>query len=196
MWGGGEYQHPLGERLWLQSGANIAQREYPGIAFDQTTLAVHVGPRWLTGDTTELSLLGSARRGWVAGETNHREHGIRLEVERHFTQRLTARVNSSWHQRKYFGNNLLDGPRFAFSLGGSWFMTPTVRTNATVGYRYERPKSLVWRNSSRWARFASPCCCLSVLRWASMAKRIGQIIRAGGTNSRQAACPVETVPGS
>ena len=69
MWGGGEYQHPLGERLWLHAGANIAQREYPGIAFDQTTLAVHVGPRWLTDDTTELSLLGSARRGWVAGET-------------------------------------------------------------------------------------------------------------------------------
>ena len=32
-------------------------------------------------------------------------------------------------------------------------MTPTVRTNATVGYRYERPKSLVWRNSSRWTWF-------------------------------------------
>ena len=153
MWGGGEYQHPLDERLRLHAGANIVQREFPGIAFDQTTLAVHVGPSWLVDDTTELSLFGSARRGWVAGETSYREHGVRIEAERHLTQRLTARANSSWHRRKYIRNNLLDGPRFAFSLGGSWFMTPTVRTNATVGYRYERPKSLVWRNSSRWARF-------------------------------------------
>ena len=153
MWGGGEYQHPLDERLRLHAGANIVQREFPGIAFDQTTLAVHIGPRWLADDTTELSLFGSARLGWVAGETNYREHGVRLEAERHLTQRLTARANSSWHRRKYSRNNLLDGPRFAFSLGGSWFMTPTVRTDATVGYTYERPKSLIWRNSSRWARF-------------------------------------------
>ena len=34
VWGGGEYQHPLGERLRLRVGADLAQREYSGGDFD------------------------------------------------------------------------------------------------------------------------------------------------------------------
>ena len=49
VWGGGEYQHPVSERLRLRVGSDVAVREYPGGDFDQHFLAAHVGPRWLAG---------------------------------------------------------------------------------------------------------------------------------------------------
>ena len=45
LWMGGEYQHPLGDRLRLRTGADLARREYSGRRFDSTNLSVHAGPR-------------------------------------------------------------------------------------------------------------------------------------------------------
>ena len=69
MWGGGEYQRPLSERLRLRAGSDMSVREYPGGDFDQTFLAAHTGPRWLAGPITDVSLLATARNGsgWGAG---------------------------------------------------------------------------------------------------------------------------------
>ena len=152
IWGGGEYQHPLGERLRLRTGADIARREYAGNDFDQTYLSAHAGPRWLAGTDTEVSLLGSARHRWTAGEPNNRELGARFEVEHRFTRQLTGWGRVSWHRREYLQREGLDGPLVDLSLGGTWLITPTVRTDAAVGYGRERPKSAVWRNFSRWTR--------------------------------------------
>ena len=58
VWGGGEYQYPLGERLRLRAGGDVSRREYKGGEFDQMFVAGHVGPRWLVGRSTEASLLG------------------------------------------------------------------------------------------------------------------------------------------
>ena len=49
LWTGGEYQHPLGDRVRLRAGGDLSRREYPGGNFDQTNLGVHLGPRWLAG---------------------------------------------------------------------------------------------------------------------------------------------------
>ena len=45
VWGGGEYQQPVSERLRLRAGADMVQRDYSGGNFDQFLLAVHAGPR-------------------------------------------------------------------------------------------------------------------------------------------------------
>ena len=66
LWGGGEYQHPLSDRLRLRAGADASRREYGGRDFDQTFLSGHAGPRWLVGKDTEVSLLASVRQRWLA----------------------------------------------------------------------------------------------------------------------------------
>ena len=43
VWGGGEYQHPLGRRLRLRLGGNASRHEHSGKRFDQTFLSGHIG---------------------------------------------------------------------------------------------------------------------------------------------------------
>ena len=60
-WAGGEYQYPLDDRWRLRAGGDFSRREYGKDEFDQMTVSGHVGPRWLVGQGTEVSLLLSAR---------------------------------------------------------------------------------------------------------------------------------------
>ena len=166
LWGGGEYQHPLGERLRLRLGADLSRREYEGNAFDQMFASVHAGPRWRVGPATELSLLGSARRRWTGGEIlkdslldddahNDTSLGARLEIDHRVSRRLFARVRTSWHERTHENRDFLDGPILDLSLSGYWLATSTIRTHATVGYGRERPDSQRWRNKTGWARLGA-----------------------------------------
>ena len=65
LWGGAEYQVPVGDELRLRAGGQFARREYEGSQFDQLFLAAHLGPRWLVDRDTDLSLLASARQRWL-----------------------------------------------------------------------------------------------------------------------------------
>ena len=68
MWGGGEYQHPLGDRVRLRLGMNASRREYSGGRFDRMLVSWHVGPRVFVSRTTEFSVLGDWRHQWSANE--------------------------------------------------------------------------------------------------------------------------------
>ncbi|MYE02342.1 MAG: DUF560 domain-containing protein, partial [Alphaproteobacteria bacterium] len=81
VWGGGEYQHPLTDRLRLRAGANASIREYKGGDFDRHFLAAHLGPRRLIGARTEASLLATVERQWTAGAPETDRFGLRLEGE-------------------------------------------------------------------------------------------------------------------
>ena len=155
LWGGGEYQHPLGGRLRLRTGADLARREYAGSKFDQTFLSAHVGPRWLVGQATEISLLGSARRRWTGGKPHSHELGTRLEAIHRFSRQLAAHGRASWHQRDYEQDESLNGPHTALSVGGIWQATPTMQVDAIVGSTHEHPRSPLWRNSGRWGRLSA-----------------------------------------
>ena len=150
VWGGAEYQVPLAERLRLRAGGQFARREYERSQFDQFFLAAHLGPRWLVDRETELSLLASARQRWTGTAPDNRELGARLEVGRRLSQQVTAFLRASWHDRRYRTQTHLDGPVMDASLSGAWVVTPTVRTNLTLGYGRERPDSERERNRSRW----------------------------------------------
>ena len=152
VWTGGEYQYPLGERLRLRAGADISRREFTGSEFDQLYVSGHVGPRWLAGENTEVSLLASARRRWTANAPEHDELGLRAEAGHRFTRRVTANARASWHDRRYRTRTFLDGPVLDFSLGGAWVITPTVRAYAAAGYGRERPETERYRHTRRWLR--------------------------------------------
>ena len=150
VWGGAEYQVPIGERLRLRAGGDAARREYSGSKFDQLFLSTHLGPRWLIDQNTEGSLMASARQRWIGTVPDNRELGARLEVGRRLTPRVTVFANASWHDRRYRMRDHLDGPVWDAALRGSWVVTPTVRANLSAGYAQERPERERERNDSRW----------------------------------------------
>ena len=152
VWTGGEYQHPLGERLRLRAGANISRREYAGSSFDQTFVSGHAGPRWLAGAKTEASALASMQRRWNANVPDFDALGGRIEAGHRFSRRVTVNGRASWHDRSYRTRTYLDGPVVDVSLGGAWVVTPTVRANAALGWGRERPETERWRHERRWLR--------------------------------------------
>ena len=152
LWTGGEYQHPLGDRVRLRAGGDLSRREYPGGNFDQTNLGAHLGPRWLTGARTDVSVLGSARRSLVAGSADYDALGARFEARRRLTPRVSVTGRASWHDRRYREDRHLNGPVRDLSLSGSWVATPTVRLDGALGYGTERPELVRNRDTSRWLR--------------------------------------------
>ena len=153
MWGGGEYQRPLSERLRLRVGSDVAVREYPGGDFDQTFLAVYTGPRWLAGSITDVSLLATTQRQWLGGRPYIDETGVRLEIDRLLTPRLVAHGAAAWRQRDCRLNcDWRDGPVNDFTLTLAWTPAPVLRVHMTVGYARDHAESEHWRNLSRWVR--------------------------------------------
>ena len=152
VWGGGEYQQPLSERLRLRVGADAVQREYSGRDFDQSFVAAHVGPRWLAGPITEISLLATAQRQWLGGLPFVDETGMRLELDRRLTPRLWARGTAAYRERENRHRNFLDGPVVDFTASFAWTAAPVLRVHMTVGYERDHAASEYWRNLSRWVR--------------------------------------------
>ena len=150
LWGGAEYQKPLGERVRLRAGAEFARREYGGSAFDQLFLGTHAGPRWQVDGDTALSVLASARQRWLGTVPDHRGLGGSLEVERRLGRSITLGAHASWHGRRYRTRGYLDGPVFDSSLRAAWVALPTVRLELSGGYGWERPGAQRWRTRSRW----------------------------------------------
>lgn len=152
IWTGGEYQHPIGNRLRLRAGVDAFRREYKGRRFDEMNLGVHLGPRWLIDRRTEASLLGTLSRRWYAGEINFDAGGVRLEARRRLSARVFGSARASWARRSYRETKNLDGPVTDLSLSGTWTITPVLRANALIGYGRERPESVSRRNDSRRIR--------------------------------------------
>ena len=149
---GGEYHRPLGDRFRLRLGGDVSRREYAGSRFDETFLSGHLGPRWLAGPRTDVSVLASVRRRLVAGSGDYDELGIRTEATRRLTTRVSANGQASWHDRRYRTSRSLDGPILNLNLGASWVVTPTLRMNGSLGYGRDRPGWERNRNTSRRVR--------------------------------------------
>ena len=152
VWTGGEYQYPLGDRLRLRAGADVSRREYSGSRFDQLVVSGHVGPRWLAGSNTDVSLLANARRRWTGSAPDHDDFGLRAEARHRFTRQVTANARASWHDRRYRTRRFLDGQVLDFSLGGAWVITPILRADTAAGYGRERPERERYRHTRRWLR--------------------------------------------
>jgi len=152
VWGGGEYQHPLSQRLRLRAGADVAQREYGGSDFDQLFIAAHTGPRWLAGPITEISLLATAQRQWLGSVPYADELGARLELDRRLTSRLWARGTAAYRERTHRARAFLDGPVVDFTATLAWTPAPVLRVHWTAGYERHHAASEHWRTLSRWLR--------------------------------------------
>ena len=149
VWGGGEYQYPLGDSVRLRTGADFSRREHKGSAFDETFLSVHAGPRVLVDENTEASLLLSASQRWTATAVDHHALGGRIEVGHRVNRAVTVNGRVSLQDRRHRLRTSFDGPVMDVSLGGAWVITPTVRAHASVGYGRERPRTERERHVNR-----------------------------------------------
>ena len=140
VWGGGEYQHPLGERVRLRAGADVSRREHEGSAFDDTFASTHVGPRLLVDRDTEVSVLAVASQRWAGTVKDFHAVGGRVEAGRRLSRSVTANGRFSWEDRHYRTRTSLDGDALDLSLGGAWTIAPTVRAEVSVSYGRERPE--------------------------------------------------------
>ena len=162
-WLGGEYQYPLGDsgtgsgasRWRLRAGGDISRKEYRESRFDQMTVAGHVGPRWLIGRTSDVSLLLSGRHHWTGKaleEPSHHDIGLRVEASHRLNPRTTVNARASRHERRYDERTHLDGPVTDVSVGVGWVASPTVRIDAGLGLGRERPEMERERHTRRWVQ--------------------------------------------
>ena len=159
-WVGGEYQYPLGDpsRWRLRAGGDLSRREYRESQFDQTTVSGHVGPRWLIGRTSEISLLLSGVHHWTGSgleDPSHHDIGLRVEGMHRINPRTTLNARASRHERRYDRDTHRDGPATDVSAGVGWVASPTVRIDAGLGWGRERPEAEQQRNSRRWVRLGA-----------------------------------------
>ena len=136
LWGGGEYEHPLRERLRLRAGANVSAREHRQSTFDRHFASVHIGPQWLVDRRTELSLLGTAQRNWTQGQPETDQIGFRVEAERRVTPRIRLFGRGGLRHRNCRECDWLDGPVGDVSLNANWIAKPILRLGAGAGYSW------------------------------------------------------------
>ena len=146
VWGGGEYQYPLGPRLGLRAGGSTSVFDYKGRSFDRHVAGGHVGPRWLLDGRSEASLLATARRQWSRGRPETDRYGLRAEAERRLTRRLTLFGHADLAWRDCRGCDWLDGPVGEAGIGAGWTVLPTLRLGGDIGWSWSRAKAESWRS--------------------------------------------------
>ena len=146
LWGGAEYQYPMGDRTRLRSGANVHRREHAGSDFDEASLSLHLGPRVLIDADTEASVLLTGRQHWAGTVKDHHALGARVEAGHRLTQRATLNGRVSLEDRHYRTRTDQDGTSYDFSVAGAYVITSTVRANLSLGYGRDRPARMRDRN--------------------------------------------------
>ena len=140
LWGGAEYQYPLGPRTRLRAGGNLYRRDHSGSQFDDTSVAVHLGPRALLTTRTEASVLLTAGQRWAGTVKDHHAIGGRIEAAHRLSRSVTVNGRVSLEDRHYRTRTGLDGVSGDISLGGSYVILPTVRLDFSAGYGRDRPE--------------------------------------------------------
>ena len=152
VWGGGEYQHPLGERLRLRAGTDLVRREYGGSDFDRTNgPSTWVRGGWWTG-APKPACSGRPSRAGPPARSSSSTVGVRLEATRRVSRSYRAFGQIAWQHRDFRASEHLDGPLLGIVGRAIWTASPTVRVDLGAGYNRERTASEVWRNTTTWTR--------------------------------------------
>ena len=139
LWGGWEYERPLGERTRLRFGGDVSRREYSGSRFDRMTLGAQAGPRWLIAPGTEASLLAVASRNWQGSSVSQDELGLRFEGQHIRGRRTLLNFNGSWRERNWKEEPDRDGPVVNLGFGVRYQVSPVMFLNASVFGERDRP---------------------------------------------------------
>lgn len=150
-WGGAEYQHPLSPRWRLRSSASVSIREYEDNDFDQASLFVRTGPRWLVG-TGDMSLLAAGRSQWQGGEHLLNAYGVEFDAGQRLSRRLRAYVNASWYRNEYLDRPGFTGSDHDYQVGLNLLVSPRLLLTFASGVSWSVPESVRHRYYSPWSR--------------------------------------------
>ena len=141
LFAGGEYHHPITDRLRLRLGAGLAHTDYKTRRWDSTSLRLHLGPEVALSPRTRASLLLTTARRWDAGETSYDDPGLRIETAHRLSPRTRLTVDLARRERRYAPVGLRDrnGPRTDGTLGLAHQLTPTLSVNGSLSLGREKP---------------------------------------------------------
>ena len=115
----------------LRLGASLQRREHKGEDFDDTTLAVHAGPRIVAG-RWDLSLLGSGFRRSFGGRVLNQGYGVRGEATHYMGPRTAASLGLSAHRIAYPDYRHQDGWALSAIAGATRALTPASSVNGRI----------------------------------------------------------------
>ncbi len=194
VWAGGEYQYPLADRWRLRAGGAISRREYKASEFDRLTVSGHVGPRWLVGRASEVSVLLSGLHQWTGSgveDPSHYDVGLRVEGRHRLSRRTTANLGVSRHERRHDRDFHFDGPVTDVTAGIAWVASPTVRIDTAAGWGDRRTERERERHSWRWMRLGATALLpwgftvggAGTLRWTDYEGNWQPFVLGGGSRS-------------
>lgn len=120
----GEWAPRLGAGKRLRLGIVGQRREYSGKDFDDMTLAVHAGPRLVSGKW-DLSLLATGYRRWFASHLYNQAKGARVEATYHPSPRLavSGALGAQWVD--YRRAREMTGPLVSVNSSLVYALTPS-----------------------------------------------------------------------
>lgn len=126
-----EFAPSIRERARLRLGASVQRREHEGEDYDDTTLAVHAGPRIVAG-RWDLSLLGSGFRRSFGGRVLNQGYGVRGEAAHYLGPRTAASFGLSAHRIAFPDYPLQDGWALSASAAAMRALTPASTANGRI----------------------------------------------------------------
>ena len=145
----GEFAPRLGREVRLRVGTAIERRDYKGRQFDDMTVAVYAGPRFLV-ERWDLSLLGTGFQRRFGGRRLSEGFGARIEASRTGT-RTSLSLGLSASRLHYPDYRLQGGWAATFSADGIRALTPASAVTAKVSMSRRTARLPELASWSGWA---------------------------------------------
>ncbi|MEX2389194.1 MAG: surface lipoprotein assembly modifier [Phycisphaeraceae bacterium] len=133
----GEYRLPLQDHVQLRLGGHVQHTHYGDRRFNDTLLAGHVGPRWVTRTDTfgdiEISLLAQGYRRWIGHKRHDYAAGPALELAIEPTRRVRLTTRLDHLITRYDNRPDMDGGITSVSLRPIVVLSPTSYATLNLG---------------------------------------------------------------
>jgi hypothetical protein len=147
--GGAEFAPRISERARLRIGAAVQHREYSGKDYDDLTVALHTGPRLVTGKW-DLNLLGTGFQRRLGGRRLSEGFGAKVEATHHSDARTAISAGLSLQQIRYPHFPLHSGAAYSAWAGVTRALTPASFLTGRIGVSRKEARSGDLQNWSRW----------------------------------------------
>lgn len=142
-----EFAPRIGARTRLRLGLAAQRREYGGGDFDDMALAIHAGPRIVTG-RWDASLLATGFVRWYGGQELMRAGGARIEATHFPSANLSLTGALALQTLDYARDDTRDGTLTSATLGLVRPLNSTSAVTARANLSRQNANSSAWSNWS------------------------------------------------
>ncbi len=137
----------LAERIRLAVAGNLLRREYSSGAYDDMSLGLHLGPRFLYSKGEAGATLFTRRR-FYGGDPYSRTWGLRLEGDRLASPRRRRGARLEFSRLRHDKNDSRDGPIYEAGLWWRFAHDALSFSALRCGYQRQAPREHHRRNHS------------------------------------------------